>query len=80
MFPDFQQYLRDAGRDPVGLSDPRCSLVASDDGPDAWLKTALAYRDAGVTHLTLTAPPGLSTELALKRVVEARAHLVSGLS
>ena len=76
--PRFQQYLRDAGRDPAGFPI-RGSLVASDERPEAWLKTARAYRDAGVTHLTLGAPPGLSTELTLKRIVEAREALVSGL-
>jgi probable F420-dependent oxidoreductase len=72
--PRFQQYLRDAGRDPAGFPI-RGSLVAGEGGPDAWCKTARAYQAAGVTHITIGAPPTLTSEQALERVVEARAAI-----
>ena len=54
--PRFQQYLRDAGRDPAGFPI-RGSLVAGDGGPAAWIETAREYQAAGVTHITIGAPP-----------------------
>lgn len=76
--PRFQQYLRDAGRDPTGFPI-RGSLVAGEGGPSVWIDTARRYQSAGVTHITLGAPPGLSTAQALERVVAARAVLVNAL-
>src|ERR1700677_164510 len=57
--PRFQQYLREAGRDPAGFPI-RGSLVAGDGGPAAWTETARAYQAAGVTHITIGAPPALT--------------------
>ncbi len=74
--PRFQQYLREAGRDPTGFPI-RGSVVAGDGGPDTWIETARKYRDAGVTHITIGAPPGLSPELSLARIVEARAAMAA---
>jgi len=76
--PRFQQYLRDAGRDPAGFPI-RGSLVAGEGGPEAWATTARGYQAAGVTHITIGAPPALIPPQALERVVEARAALVRAL-
>jgi alkanesulfonate monooxygenase SsuD/methylene tetrahydromethanopterin reductase-like flavin-dependent oxidoreductase (luciferase family) len=70
----FQQYLREAGRDPAGFPI-RGSLVAGDGGKEAWKKTARDYQAAGVTHITLGAPPSLTPPQALERIAEARAAL-----
>ena len=75
----FQGYLRDAGREPAGFPI-RGSLIAGDGGPEAWIATARTYRDAGITHLTLTAPPGLPLTESLARVVEARTILAAALN
>ena len=74
----FQQYLRDAGRDPAGFPI-RGSLVAGDGGPEAWLKTARSHAAAGVTHITIGAPPALTQAQGLERIAEARAALAAGL-
>ena len=76
--PRLQQYLRDAGRDPTAFPI-RGSIVASDNGPDTWAATARRYREAGVTHITLGAPPGLTVEQTLLRVIEARTVLAAAL-
>jgi probable F420-dependent oxidoreductase len=73
--PAFQQYLREAGRDPVDFPI-RGSLVAGDGGPAAWIETGHKYQAAGVTHITIGAPPALTPSQALERVSEARAALV----
>jgi alkanesulfonate monooxygenase SsuD/methylene tetrahydromethanopterin reductase-like flavin-dependent oxidoreductase (luciferase family) len=74
----FQQFLRDAGRDPTNFPI-RGSLVAGDGGADAWIKAARAYQAAGVTHITVGAPPMLTPVQTLERVTEARAALVKAL-
>jgi probable F420-dependent oxidoreductase len=74
----FQQYLRDAGRDPAGFPI-RGSLVAGDGGPAAWIATARTYQAAGVTHITIGAPPALTPSQALERIIEARAALAKAL-
>ncbi len=77
--PKLRQFLRDVGRDPASFPI-RGSLTAGDGGPDAWIKTALAYGDAGVTHITLGAPPGFSPPRTLERVAEARAAISGAIS
>ncbi len=72
--PRFQQYLREAGRDPAGFPI-RGSLVAGDVGKEAWIKAARDYQAAGVTHITLSAPPTLTPAQGLERIGEARAVL-----
>jgi probable F420-dependent oxidoreductase len=76
--PRFQQYLRDAGRDPAGFPI-RGSLLAGDGGPDAWIKTAAAFQAAGVTHITIGTPPALTQAQTLERLVEARTALAKVL-
>jgi probable F420-dependent oxidoreductase len=74
----FQQYLRDAGRDPVGFPI-RGSLMAGDGGPASWIKTAREYQAAGVTHITIGAPPALTPTQSIARVIQARAELMKAL-
>ncbi len=74
----FQRYLREAGRDPAGFPI-RGTLSAGDGGPDAWIKTARAYQAAGVTHITLGAPPTLTQARSLERLAEARAAIAAAL-
>jgi probable F420-dependent oxidoreductase len=77
--PRFQQYLRDAGRDPAGFPI-RGSLIAGDGGPDAWIATARAYQQAGVTHINIGAPAGLTTDRTLARLTEARPAIAEALA
>jgi probable F420-dependent oxidoreductase len=76
--PRFQQYLREAGRDPKDFPI-RASLVAGDGGPDAWARAARDYQAAGVTHINIGAPPALNPAQGLERISEARAALVMAL-
>ena len=76
--PRFQQYLREAGRDPKDFPI-RASLLAGEGGADAWTKTALDYQAAGVTHITIGAPPALNPAQGLERTSEARAGLAKAL-
>jgi alkanesulfonate monooxygenase SsuD/methylene tetrahydromethanopterin reductase-like flavin-dependent oxidoreductase (luciferase family) len=76
--PRFQQYLRDAGRDPAGFPI-RGSLVAGDGGPAAWVETGRKYQAAGITHITIGAPPTLTLAQALERLAAARAELAQAL-
>jgi probable F420-dependent oxidoreductase len=76
--PRFQQYLREAGRDSAGFPI-RGSLVAGDGGPDAWIKTARAYQAAGVTHITIGAPPALTSDQTLERLAAARTAIANAL-
>jgi probable F420-dependent oxidoreductase len=76
--PRFQQYLREAGRDPANFPI-RGSIVAGDSGAAAWIETARQFQAAGVTHITLGAPPGLTQAQTLARVIEARTALINAL-
>ncbi|HEX3995225.1 MAG TPA: TIGR03619 family F420-dependent LLM class oxidoreductase [Acetobacteraceae bacterium] len=76
--PRFQQYLRDSGREPAGFPI-RASLVAGDGGPAAWIETGRKYQAAGVTHITIGAPPALTSTQALERLAAARAALAQAL-
>jgi hypothetical protein len=76
--PRFQQYLREAGRDPVGFPI-RASLVAGDGGPAAWIETGRKYQAAGVTHITIGTPPGMAHSQALERLAKVRAALAQAL-
>jgi hypothetical protein len=76
--PRFQQYLRDAGRDPTGFPI-RGSLVAGDGGSATWVETGRKYQAAGVTHITIGAPPALNPAQALERLAAARGALAQAL-
>jgi probable F420-dependent oxidoreductase len=73
-----QQYLREAGRDPANFPI-RGSIVAGDGGVATWIETALKFQSAGVTHITLGAPPGFTPGQTLERVIDARAAIVDAL-
>jgi hypothetical protein len=73
-----RQYVREAGRDPA-IFPIRGSMVAGDGGAEAWVDTARAYQAAGVTHITISAPPGLPVARSLARVIEARAVMRAAL-
>ncbi len=74
----FQQYLREAGRDPAGFPI-RGSLVAGDGGPAAWIETGRKYQAAGITHITIGTPPALHPTQTLERLASARAALAQEL-
>jgi probable F420-dependent oxidoreductase len=74
----FQGYLREAGRDPAGFPI-RASIVAGNEGEQAWIATARRYRDAGVTHINFGPPPDLTREQGLRRVIEARGAVAKAL-
>lgn len=74
----FQRYLRESGRDPAGFPI-RGSLVAGDGGPDAWIETGREYQAAGVTHITIGAPPAFTVAQTLERLAAARAALAEAL-
>jgi len=74
----FQQYLRDAGRDPAGFPI-RGSILAGDGGPNTWIEAARGYLAAGVTHITIGAPPAFTPAQTLERVATARAAIVQVL-
>jgi probable F420-dependent oxidoreductase len=76
--PRLRQYMREAGRDPGQLM-VRGPLLAGDGGPAAWIAAGRKLQAAGVTHLNITAPPGLAPPQGLTRVSEARAVLVDAL-
>ena len=76
--PRLQQYLREAGRDTLGFPI-RASLAAGAGGPAEWIENARRYQAAGVTHLTISGPPGLSSTETTRRVAEVRAVLADAL-
>jgi probable F420-dependent oxidoreductase len=76
--PRFLDYVREAGRDPSSFMI-RMPLAASDAGPAAWTETARRYRAAGVTHITVTPPPGMDAAAGLARVTAALQALRNAL-
>ncbi|HLF76505.1 MAG TPA: LLM class F420-dependent oxidoreductase [Dehalococcoidia bacterium] len=49
----FRQYARDAGRDPNTIGIEAGLRASAADGPEAWIKTAQAWKDLGATHLRI---------------------------
>ena len=76
--PRLRQYMQDAGRDPQTLM-VRGPLVAGDGGPAAWIASAKSLRDAGVTHLNITAPLDMPPAQGLSRAIEARRVVADAL-
>lgn len=72
-----REYLEAAGRD-IAAFELATSLTAS-DSPAEWIEAAGALRDAGATHLTLMAPPGLQAPQSVERIIEARAAISQAL-
>lgn len=53
-FERFRGYVRDAGRDAAHFPiEGRVSVARIEGGPDAWVRTAEAFRDLGCTHLEI---------------------------
>jgi probable F420-dependent oxidoreductase len=74
-----RRYLEEEGRDPEHfILGGR--LVATSEGADAWIKTARALKEVGVTDLTITAPPELDASQVMERIVEAKNVLAGALS
>jgi len=78
VLPDLRRHIEEAGRDPAsfGLT---MRVLASDEGPDAWLAQARRAQSLGATELTLAAPPAASPADGLKRLIEAREVLAAEL-
>jgi probable F420-dependent oxidoreductase len=74
--PRLHQYVREASRDPASFG-VAASVTAGPEGPAAWVAAARRCVDAGVTHLTLGAPPDFSFAQALDRIVEAKQALAA---
>lgn len=72
--PRLRQYVTEAGRDPASVK-VAARLAAGEEGPAAWIAEARRLHTAGVTDLTIGAPPNLPPPRALERVIEARAVL-----
>jgi probable F420-dependent oxidoreductase len=70
-FPRVQAHLREAGRE-AGSFGFAGRLVAGEGGPSAWLESARQLHALGATQLSLSAPPDLQGDAALKRIIEAR--------
>ena len=74
------QYIREEGRDPseVGMEG---SVSIGDGSPETWIQQALAWRNAGATHLSVsTTGVGFSSPDqhidALRRFKEASAGVL----
>jgi alkanesulfonate monooxygenase SsuD/methylene tetrahydromethanopterin reductase-like flavin-dependent oxidoreductase (luciferase family) len=76
--PRLRQYMEEAGRDPNALM-VRGPLPATDEGPAVWIAVAKKLQSAGITHLNVAAPPSLSAEDGLNRVIEARKAVADAL-
>jgi len=53
--------------------------VAGDGGSATWVETGRKYQAAGVTHITIGAPPALNPAQALERLAAARGALAQAL-
>ena len=78
VFPRVQAYLRDGGRDAASFGFAG-RVAAGPGGPGAWIEAARKLQALGATQLSLSAPPELQGEAALKRLIEARQALASEL-
>jgi probable F420-dependent oxidoreductase len=74
--PRLRQYLEEAGRDPAAFRIA-ARLTADGDGPASWVAEARRLHSAGVTDLTIGAPPDLAPAQALERMTQARTVLAS---
>jgi probable F420-dependent oxidoreductase len=76
--PRFQQYMRDAGRDPARLQ-VMSRVTAGDGGPDAWISEGKRLEGAGATHITIGTPPDVAGPAAVQRIIEAKNALAAAL-
>jgi probable F420-dependent oxidoreductase len=76
--PRLRRYITQAGRDPSSF---RISgrVTAGPEGPDSWVAAGRRLQEAGVTDVTIGAPPDLPPNEALERIVEARGVLAGAL-
>jgi alkanesulfonate monooxygenase SsuD/methylene tetrahydromethanopterin reductase-like flavin-dependent oxidoreductase (luciferase family) len=75
--PRLQQYMREAGRDPLQLK-VRGPLVAGDDTKAA-VDRARTLAAAGVTHINVVAPPDCDPQVGLRSVIAIRKALSEAL-
>jgi hypothetical protein len=76
--PRLRRYLVEARRDPAKFS-VHAPLIAGDGGNAAWIEAATKLQVAGVTHLSIAAPPAFAPMDGLSRIVESRAALAEAL-
>jgi probable F420-dependent oxidoreductase len=76
--PRLRGYMEEAGRDASSLM-ARGSLMAGDGGEAAWVAAGKRLQGAGVTHINVMAPPDLSPDQGLQRVIGTRNVLVDAL-
>jgi probable F420-dependent oxidoreductase len=76
--PRLQQYLREAGRDPAQFGMVG-RLVATPEGPDAWIAAAKALQAIGATHITIGAPPGTPRAEELAKITAAKNAVAAAL-
>jgi probable F420-dependent oxidoreductase len=73
-----RRFLEEAGRNPdtFGLT---ARVTAGADGRTAWVQAAQHMQAAGATHIAIGAPPDLTGEAALQRLLEAKQVLAEAL-
>lgn len=76
--PRLRRYLEEAGRVPATFG-VAARVNAGPEGPAAWVAAARALQSAGVTDLTVGAPPDLPPAQALERIIEAKGVLTGEL-
>jgi probable F420-dependent oxidoreductase len=78
VIPTVQQYVREAGRDPNGFGLAG-RVAAGPGGPEAWIEAGRKLQSLGVSQIAISPPPDLHGDAALKRTIEARDALATGL-
>jgi hypothetical protein len=69
-------YLTEAGRNPSGFG-VTWRLVAGPGGPESWVETVREMEAVGVTNVTISAPPDVTSAQSLQRIIEARKVLAT---
>jgi probable F420-dependent oxidoreductase len=79
VIPQVQAYLRKAGRkvEAFGFTG---RVTAGQGGAAEWIDSARKLQAIGVTQLNLSAPPDVTGDAALQRVIEARKVLADELA
>ena len=75
----FKDYAAQAGRDPQ-LLRYMGRMVAGDDGAVGWIAEGKRLQRLGTTHITISAPPGMTLAAALGRLVEAKDALTNSIA
>jgi alkanesulfonate monooxygenase SsuD/methylene tetrahydromethanopterin reductase-like flavin-dependent oxidoreductase (luciferase family) len=71
VMPKLREYLAAEGRDPASFK-LMGRMVASPEGPSAWVATAKQLEANGVTHIGIGPAPGTPPADALKAILEAK--------